>query len=77
MSDFLVVIFAHEERNTGIYCGMKTYLQFTYIWASNLLANFPIILQLTKRDWSVWDSCALETSGFRIYMTEKKKKCEL
>lgn len=32
-----------------------------------------MILQLTKRDWSVWESCALETSGFRICMEKKEE----
>lgn len=61
------------QRHTDTNYRMKMYMQSTHMWASNLLANFPMILQLTKRDWSVWEICALETSGFRIYMKEKRR----
>lgn len=71
------VCFSHSSfcplTNTSLHCGMKIYWQSTYIWASNLLATFPMILQLTKRDCSVWESCALETSGFRIYVEKERR----
>lgn len=65
------------QGNTDTHYGMKMYMQSTHMWDSNLLANFPMILQLTKRDWSVWEICALETSGFRIYTREKEEMSQV